>query len=94
MKTREIRTFSLPPRMAEETHRVMEEESRTFSELMREALRRYFEMRRFPVETPTPADLKALRRGRAAVARGKYVRFDDLSRPVGTAHRQARSKTT
>ena len=36
-------TFSLPPEMAEQVQDVMREESRTMSELIREALRNYVE---------------------------------------------------
>ena len=38
-------TFSLPPEMAEKVQRVMREEGRTMSELVREALRSYMEER-------------------------------------------------
>ena len=38
-------TFSLPPQMAEQVRQVMAEESRTMSELIREALRLYMEDR-------------------------------------------------
>ena len=38
-------TFSLPPDMAQQVQAVMKEESRTMSELIREALRNYMEER-------------------------------------------------
>ena len=38
-------TFSLPPEMAERVQNVMQEEGRTMSELIREALRNYMEER-------------------------------------------------
>ena len=38
-------TFSLPPEMAEQVQRVMREEGRNMSELVREALRLYLEER-------------------------------------------------
>ena len=38
-------TFSLPPEMAEEVQGIMREESRTMSELIREALRNYMDER-------------------------------------------------
>ena len=38
-------TFSLPPEMAERVQRVMKEEDRTMSELIRVALRNYMEER-------------------------------------------------
>ena len=38
-----VLTFSLPPEMAEQVRRVMQEENRTMSELIREALRLYMD---------------------------------------------------
>ena len=40
-----VLTFSLPPEMAEQVRQVMEEEGRTMSELIREALRTYMQER-------------------------------------------------
>jgi metal-responsive CopG/Arc/MetJ family transcriptional regulator len=50
----------------------MRAEQRTRSELILEALRTYIAVRQFPEETPTPAELRAIRRGRAAYERGDY----------------------
>ena len=58
--------------MLRQFEEVREKESRTRSELVREALRAYFE-ERYPAVTPTPAELAALRRGRAAFRRGNSV---------------------
>ena len=44
-RTTKTITFSLPPEMAEQVQDVMREESRTMSELIREALRHYMEER-------------------------------------------------
>ena len=38
-------TFSMPPEMAEQVRHLMQEEGRTMSELIREALRNYMEER-------------------------------------------------
>ena len=38
-------TFSLPPQMAEQVRQLMQEEGRTMSELIREALRLYMDER-------------------------------------------------
>ncbi len=40
-------TFSLPPEMAEHVRQVMQEEGRTMSELLREALRQYMDERQW-----------------------------------------------
>ena len=44
-RTTEIITFSLPPEMAEQVRQLMEEEDRTMSALIREALRLYMQER-------------------------------------------------
>ena len=43
--TRKAITFSMPPKMAEQVRQVMEDEGRTMSELIREALRQYMDAR-------------------------------------------------
>ena len=43
--TRKAITFSMPPKMAEQIRQVMEDEGRTMSELIREALRQYMDAR-------------------------------------------------
>jgi predicted transcriptional regulator len=68
--------------MAEQVEETMKVEHRTHSELMREALRTYFSVRRFPEETPRPAELRAIRRGEAAYRRGDYVILDEYLRDV------------
>ena len=85
-------TISLPPAMLEELERVRKQEHRTRSELMREALRSYFS-KRIPEGVPTTAELRAIRRGRAAIARGHFVTLDELRDEVGTALRRARKKS-
>jgi len=44
-RTTKTITFSLPPEMADMVEEIMEQEGRTKSELLREALRRYIEER-------------------------------------------------
>jgi len=78
--------------MLKELERVRKQEHRTRSELMREALRSYFSSR-IPEDAPTPAELSAIRRGRAAIARGDYVTLAELRDEVGTAPRRARKKS-
>jgi predicted transcriptional regulator len=63
--------------MAEQVEETMKVEHRTRSELMQEALRTYFAIRRFPEETPTVAELRAIRRGEAAYRKGDYVTLDE-----------------
>ena len=57
-----VLTFSLPPEMAEQVRRVMQEEGRTMSELIREALRLYMDEREW---------LRGQRRQRAEARRSE-----------------------
>ena len=63
-------------------------------ELMREALRTYFWLRGLPEETPTAAELRAIRRGRAEIKRGHFVTLDQLSNELASPRRKARAKRT
>ena len=46
-------TFSLPPETAQELRRVVKEEQRTVSELLREAIRLYMEEREWRIQERT-----------------------------------------
>ena len=72
MRTTQTMTVSLPPALVRQFEEVRKKESRTRSELVREALRAYFE-NRYPAVPATKAELVALRRGRAAFRRGDAV---------------------
>jgi len=91
-RTTSTLTISVPPEMLDELERVRREEHRTRSELMREALRVYFSSR-IPERAPTAAELRAIRRGRAAFARGDYVALDQLRHELGTAACRSRKKS-
>src|SRR5579859_4615761 len=75
MRTTQIMSISLPPAMVRQFEEVRRRESRTRSELVREALRAYFEDR-YPAVSPTKAELAALRRGRAAFRRGDSLSLE------------------
>lgn len=92
MRTRQTITISLPPKMAAQVEEVMKVENRTRSELVREALRAYFAMRRFPEEIPTAAELRSIRRGEAAYRKGDYVTLDEYLRDVDRRPRRSRKK--
>ena len=70
----------------------MKREQRTRSELIREALRTHFSIREFLEETPTPAELRAIRRGEAAIERGDYITLDQLRREEEMARRPRRAR--
>ena len=98
MRTTHIMTISLPPAMVRQFEQIRKAESRTRSELIREALRLYFESR-YPAVRPTRAELAALRRGRAAVRRGDLVSLDQFLYDVessthGTGTKKLRKAAT
>lgn len=67
--------------MLKQVERVSRAESRTQSELVREALRRYFSG--FPVIAASPEELAAIARGRAEFKRGEYVTLDQALDELG-----------
>jgi predicted transcriptional regulator len=91
MRTTQTMTISLPPAMVRQFEQVRRAESRTRSELVREALRAYFE-RRYPVVEPTKAELAALRRGRAAFRRGGVVSLSQFINELEPATHRPRAK--
>jgi metal-responsive CopG/Arc/MetJ family transcriptional regulator len=84
-------TISLPPAMVRQFEQVRRAESRTRSELVREALRAYFE-RRYPAVQPTKAELAALRRGRAAFRRGNVVSLTQFLHELEPSTYRSRTK--
>lgn len=92
MRSTEIMTVSLPPEMLRQFEEVRKRESRTRSELVREALRVYFEQR-YPSVQPTRAELAALRRGRNAARRGDSVSLGEFLNALDSANRPTRTKS-
>lgn len=93
MRTTQTMTVSLPPEMVKEFERVRKAESRTRSELVREALRYYFAMvLRFPAVEATKAELRAIRRGREAFARGEYVTLEELKNDLESRRNKTGAK--
>jgi predicted transcriptional regulator len=86
-------TVSLPPEMLTRFETVRKAESRTRSELVREALRAYFEAR-YPAVQPTGEELTAIRRGRVAFRRGDYAPLKEILDELYTAGRRTGAKTT
>jgi Arc/MetJ-type ribon-helix-helix transcriptional regulator len=76
-------TISLPQPMIQEVERVRKMEHRTRSELIREALRLYFNpelaarIARLPVYVPTKQELREIEKGRRSK---DYVATDELFR--------------
>src|ERR1700738_2111122 len=96
MRTTQIMSISLPPAMVRQFEEVRKKESRTRSELVREALRAYFD-ERYPAVTPTPAPPPPptpapLPRGRAAFRRGNSVSLAQFLNGLEPPHHRPRAK--
>ncbi len=78
--------------MAEQVERAMQAEQRTRSELVREALRFYLSARMVPVESLTPSETRAYRRGIAAYGRGDYVSLAEYRDGMDRRPRRAGKK--
>ncbi len=87
-------TVSLPPEMVLDIEKVRRAERRTRSELVREALRVYFNrIRSLPAYTPTRRELREIEKGRAEMRRGNYYTLDEFSKwLLGRPDKKARSK--
>ena len=94
MRTRQTMTVSLPPKMVREVERIRKAEHRTRSELIREALRHYFNRAKgLPVHTPTARELREIEKGRAAMRRGEFYTLDEFRDwLLGTSRQKARPK--
>ena len=91
LRTTQTMTISLPPAMVRQFEQVRKAESRTRSELVREALRAYFEAR-YPAVAPTRAELAALRRGRAAFRRGNAIALPEFLHGLDSRARRPGAK--
>jgi Arc/MetJ-type ribon-helix-helix transcriptional regulator len=91
MRTTETMTISLPPALVRQFEEVRKKESRTRSELVREALRVYFESR-YPAVEATHDERLALRRGRAAFRNGDAVPLKDFLHDVARHNRRSSTK--
>jgi metal-responsive CopG/Arc/MetJ family transcriptional regulator len=83
--TKKAITTTLPPEEVAEFDRVRERQSLSRSQALREAIRWYIGAMRSlpPAEDPLPGEVEAIRRGKEQIARGEYVRLEDLQRELG-----------
>lgn len=94
--TAPVLTISLPPAMIQEVAKATKREHRTKSELVREALRLYFNpepaarIARLPVYVPTKRELREIEKGRRSK---DYVTIDELFRGLVGPRRGPRAKS-
>ena len=89
-------SIKLPAAIVRRVNRAARRQKRSPSDVAAEALQWYFLVSEIPEETPTPAELRAIRRGRAAFRRGDYITLDELRREVAVDRppRRARAKAS
>jgi predicted transcriptional regulator len=89
-------TIKLPATLGRRVERTARKERRKPSDLAVEALRRYLSSRDISIENPTPAELRSILRGEAAIQRGDYITLDELRREekMGRRPRRSRPKNT
>jgi Arc/MetJ-type ribon-helix-helix transcriptional regulator len=98
MRTREAFTISLPPAMSQAVERARKAERRTRSEIVRDALRLYFNpalalrIARLPVYTPTARELRELEKGRLEMRRGELLTLDEFFSHLESPAPKARPK--
>jgi predicted transcriptional regulator len=85
-------TIKLPATLGKRVERTARKQRRKPSELAVEALKRYFSSREISTENPTPAELRAILRGEAAIQRGDYITLDELRREGKVAGRPRRPR--
>ena len=99
MRNRDAFTISLPPAMSQALEKARKTQQRSRSEIVREALRFYFDpelalrIARMPVYTPTARELREIEKGRAAMRRGEYYTLDEFGAwLLGRPAKKARAK--
>ena len=86
-------SITLPSGLLAEVERASKAEHRTRSELIREALRHYLNLRRVPIEEVTAEEHAAIEEGEAEIAHGDYTTLDELKHELGlTARRKSPKK--
>ena len=78
-------TIALPPEELAELDRVRERQLLSRSQALRKAIRWYVGIMRSlpPAEDPLPDEVEAIRRGKEQIARGEYIRLENLQRELG-----------
>jgi metal-responsive CopG/Arc/MetJ family transcriptional regulator len=84
-RTKKTVTTSLPQEELAELDRVRRRQGISRSEAVRDAIRWYVgAVGRLPLaEEMLPDEAEAIRRGKEQIARGKYVRLEDLQNELG-----------
>ena len=89
MASRQPITLSLPRAVVQKVESIGKRDRRSRSEVVGEALERYFSIR---AVRASRADLGAMRRARAEIKAGKFVTLDEALHGMDTPHRKTSRK--
>jgi Arc/MetJ-type ribon-helix-helix transcriptional regulator len=98
MRSLQTMTVSLPTELIRKVDRLRKAQDRGRSELVREALRFYFDpelaarIGRLPVYNPTKRELRELEKGRQEMRRGESLTPDEFFRHLDRPAPKARAK--
>jgi predicted transcriptional regulator len=88
-------TIELPSAIGRRGNRTARKQRRKPSDLAVEAIEQYFTLSSILEEMPTPAEMRAIRRGDAALKIGDSITLDELRREeVACRPRRARAKAS
>jgi predicted transcriptional regulator len=85
-------TISLPEDVLRAADEVALMHESTRSALVEDALRWYLRIRKLPSEQATPEEIAAIERGRAEIARGEFVTFEEIKRDLAADLLEERTK--
>jgi len=85
-------TISLPEDVLRAADEVALTQERRRSALVEEALRWYLRIQELPCEEATLEEIAAIERGRAEIARGKFVTFEEIKRDLEADLLEERAK--
>jgi predicted transcriptional regulator len=75
-------TISLPEDVLRAADEAAHTQESTRSALFEDALRWYLRIRELPDAEATPEEIEAIERGRAEIARGEFVTFEEIKRDL------------
>jgi predicted transcriptional regulator len=84
--------ISLPEDVLRAADRVALRQESSRSAVVEDALRWYLRIQEFPCEEATPEEIEAIERGRAEVARGEFVTFEEIKRDLEADLLEERTK--
>lgn len=85
-------TISLPEDVLRAADEVALTQERARSALVEDALRWYLHVQELPCEEATPEEIAAIETGRAEIARGEFVTFEEIKRDLAADLLEERTK--